>query len=61
MQQMFHSNIFAVLIQVEINFLIQFLLFIRQRGHIIVQPWNQNLPLPVYKGACLGKNKQIRD
>lgn len=47
MQQMFNSNIFAVFIQVKINFLIQLLLFVCQRGHVISQPWNQDLPLPV--------------
>lgn len=57
MQQLPNSNIFAVLIQVKFNFLVQLLLLICQRSHAVVHPRNQNLPPLVHQGACLGSDK----
>lgn len=55
-QQLFHSDILAVFIQIKINFLIQALLFLCDRCHTVIHPRNHDLSPFVHKGACFRKD-----
>lgn len=59
-QQRFHANVFAVFIQVKLDLLVQLFLVIRHRGHVIVYPGNQNIPLVVQEGACFDASQRFK-